>query len=187
MARAALSDEELRTQLEKFGVRAGPITDTTRELYLGKLKKLTTSKTSETAATKSGTGSNKPQFQTVTPPSSPRTPKQPSGLECSSPVAAAIPARHPGTTQHYIPSQCKKHHCICSWVVLQPIFPSLPIPPSLPPSSLISRCHFTAATVLQQCQPPRQWHCISLPWRWRVSSQQGHPLYSMLWPNSSSL
>ena len=110
MARAALGDEELRTQLEKFGVRAGPITDTTREVYLGKLKKL---KTSETAATKSATGSNQPRVQTVPPPSSLPTPKQPSGLECSSPVAAAIPARHPGTTHvhpHYIPSQCKKYY-----------------------------------------------------------------------------
>lgn len=112
MARAE-GDEELRSQLKKFGFRAGPITDTTRGLYLEKLKKLNSSKTSETTATKSVTEpscSKQPQVQEVTPPPNSSPSKQPSGLECSSPLAAAIPARPPSTTPvspHYASSQCK--------------------------------------------------------------------------------
>ena len=35
-----LSDDELRRRLERLGVKPGPITDTTRPLYLSKLRSL---------------------------------------------------------------------------------------------------------------------------------------------------
>ena len=107
---AALSDEELRSQLCQLGFNPGPITDTTREVYLGKLKKLTASSHNGTTNPRSspqkrGGSTTQPQVQATGAPA-PKNVTQPSGGD-SSPAAEA--ARVTPTTPTSPPAQVDSH------------------------------------------------------------------------------
>ena len=175
MAKAKLSDVELRSQLQRFGFNPGPITGTTRGLYLEKLNKLKGGGANTTAPAPKAT---RPQAQAAaaqspTPLASRTKPRQ-----ISAPVAAVVPptTAAPLSTA-YVPSQCIK---ITYYVYL-----SVDIPPpstlSLSHISLVSLSGcFSAASVSEQHQPSRHRHSISLS-RWRrVSGESCNSLHPML-------
>lgn len=114
MAKPTPSDAELRSQLEELGFSPGPITDTTRELYLEKLRKLKGEKNAQTRppSTPPATTAAGPTAPVSAPPPQPTT-QQAEPQQNGGQVAAA--AELPQTVTHpqpphspaHAPSQCK--------------------------------------------------------------------------------
>ena len=114
MAKPAPGDAELRSQLEELGFSPGPITDTTRELYLEKLRKLKDGKNVQTRppSTTPTTTAVGPTAPDSAPP--PQLPAQQEGPQQNGgQVAAAVeipqpaPQPEPPPSPSHSPSQCK--------------------------------------------------------------------------------
>ena len=102
MASGEISDAELRDRLIKLGEYPGPITDTTRKLYLHKLRALTRS--GETSPTQKPT---KAKIRPRTPPlSSSQSP--PPSYNDSSP-GPDLSSRHPHTSATTVATPSPHH------------------------------------------------------------------------------
>lgn len=95
MAAKNLSDEELRRRLEKLGVRPGPITDSTRALYLSKLEHKTGHKKRHSHELPSGDGAPTAQRPSVGSHSWQQDVPRSNGLSCMPPPVTRL---HGSTT-----------------------------------------------------------------------------------------
>ena len=95
MAAKNLSDEELRRRLEKLGVRPGPITDSTRALYLSKLEHKTGHKKRQSHELPSGNGAPTAQRPSVVSHSWQQDVPRSNGLSCMPPPVTRL---HGSTT-----------------------------------------------------------------------------------------
>lgn len=95
MAAKNLSDEELRRRLEKLGVRPGPITDSTRALYLSKLKHKTGNRKKQSHEPPSGNGAHTAQNPSVVSHALQQDFPQSSELSCMPPPVTQL---HGSTT-----------------------------------------------------------------------------------------